>query len=113
MKFAGTPHAERIRLARGPKAAKELGRTRELPLRPDWESVKDEVMRRALEAKFAAHPGLRAQLLATGEETLVESSPSDFYWGCGSDGTGQSRLGQLLMELRASLARESSGRRAP
>jgi hypothetical protein len=35
---------------------------------------------------------------------LVESSPHDFFWGRGVDGTGENQLGVLLMRLRSELA---------
>jgi ribA/ribD-fused uncharacterized protein len=103
-KFPSQPaYQDKIRQARSPKDAKALGRSRKVPLRPDWEEVKDEVMRRALRAKFLAHPELTALLLETGGRELIENAPSDYYWGCGRTGTGQNRLGSLLMELRAAL----------
>src|SRR4051812_29143759 len=61
-KFAGTEHAERVRMAPTPKRAAEIGRERTRPLRPDWEAVKDDLMRRAVLAKFQAHPKLRELL---------------------------------------------------
>jgi len=42
--------------------------------------------------------------LGTGDAELVEHSHNDRYWADGGDGSGQNRLGQLLMELRAQLA---------
>lgn len=102
-KFAGTEHAEAVRRARTPKEAAELGRDRRRPLRADWEQVKDDVMRAAVRAKFRAHADLRAELLATGDEELVENAPGDYYWGCGADGSGRNMLGRILMELRAEL----------
>ena len=93
----------RVRDARAPKIAAEIGRDRSLPLRPDWETVKDDAMRRALRAKFAAHDDIRAVLLDTGDEEIVENAPGDFYWGVGRDGTGKNKLGVLLMELRSEL----------
>jgi ribA/ribD-fused uncharacterized protein len=102
-KFVGTPHAEEIRQARTPKEAAEMGRERHRPLRPDWEAVKDDVMRRAVRRKFEAHAGIRAVLLGTGDEELVEATSGDYYWGCGTNGTGKNRLGQILMDLRALL----------
>jgi ribA/ribD-fused uncharacterized protein len=103
-KFPSHPdYQERIRLARTPRDAKRLGRSRQVPLRADWEAVKDDVMRQALRAKFLAHPELTALLLATGERELVENAPTDYYWGRGRTGTGKNRLGSLLMELRALL----------
>ena len=100
-KFAGTDHEETIRQAKSPMIAARLGRSRAHPLRPDWETVKDNVMREALWAKFTQHPNLKSLLLATGEAELVEHTGNDAYWADGGDGTGKNRLGQLLMELRA------------
>ena len=102
-KFIGTPHYEAVRDAKSPKDAANMGRERSRPLRPDWEEVKEDVMRRALAAKFAAHPELRQRLLETGDAPLVENAPGDRYWGCGADGTGKNRLGHLLVELRSNL----------
>ncbi|WP_437818251.1 NADAR family protein [Sorangium sp. So ce1078] len=102
-KFAGTEHEERVRLAWTPRLAKEMGRDRRLPLRLDWESVKDDVMRRAVLRKFETHAEIRDVLLATGDEEIVESSPGDYYWGCGADGTGRNMLGKILMETRRAL----------
>jgi hypothetical protein len=39
-------------------------------------------------------------LLDTGEELIVEDSPTDYYWGCGQEKTGQNQLGQILMNVR-------------
>ncbi|WP_437290527.1 NADAR family protein [Sorangium sp. So ce406] len=102
-RFAGTEHEERVRLAATPRLAKEMGRDRRLPLRTDWESVKDDVMRRAVLRKFETHADIREILLATGDEEIVESSPSDYYWGCGAEGVGRNMLGKILMETRALL----------
>ena len=108
-KFAGTPHVEEVRRAQSPKQAAMRGRSRARPLRADWEQVKDEVMRRGVLRKFEAHADLRAVLLGTDDEEIVENAPGDYYWGCGSDGSGKNRLGQILMEVRALLReREAS-----
>ena len=37
------------------------------------------------------------------EKELIESSPYDYYWGCGGDGSGKNRLGKILMEVRTFL----------
>src|ERR1043166_6914234 len=102
-KFAGTPHEEALRLAKSPMIAARMGRSRERPLRPDWESVKDEIMREVLRAKFTQHPGLQSLLLQTGDAEIIEHTKNDRYWGDGENGTGKNRLGQLLMELRGQL----------
>src|SRR5215203_4642079 len=51
-KFAGNPDAEEVRKAKTPKEAANRGRERKRPLRRDWESVKDNVMRKAVRKKF-------------------------------------------------------------
>lgn len=99
-KFVGTPHADQIRQVKNPKDAANMGRDRKRPLRGDWETVKDDIMRRAVLQKFQTHADIREILLATGDEEIVENAPHDFYWGCGKDGTGKNKLGQILMEVR-------------
>ena len=109
-KFAGTEHEETVRLAKSPGRAARMGRSRQRPLRAEWESVKDDVMREALLAKFTQHAVLRALLLSTGDAVLVEQTTNDRYWADGGDGSGRNRLGQLLMELRDQLRREADSR---
>ena len=102
-KFAGTEFEEEIRRAKSPMIAARMGRDRSKPLRADWERVKDEVMRRAVLAKFTQHEELRDILLATGDATLVEHTRNDSYWGDGGDGRGRNMLGRLLAGVRDGL----------
>ena len=80
-KFPGTEHEEAVRQAQSPMIAARMGRSRQRPLRPDWEGVKDDVMREALAAKFTQHPELRSLLLATGDAVIIEHTKNDNYWG--------------------------------
>jgi ribA/ribD-fused uncharacterized protein len=109
-KFRDTPHEDVIRLERTPREAADRGRERSRPLRGDRENVKDDVMRRAVLAKFTAHPPSKALLLSTGDEPIVENAPGDYYWGCGANGTGANMLGIILMETRAILRADVGGR---
>jgi ribA/ribD-fused uncharacterized protein len=102
-KFAGTPHVEAIRQAPSPMVAARMGRSRARPLRPDWDQVKDEIMLRAVRAKFVQHADLAALLLSTGDALIVEHALRDRYWGAGADGSGANKLGQILMTVRAEL----------
>ena len=102
-KFAGTEHEEKVRKCKTPAVAAGMGRDRKLPLRRDWEGVKEAVMLAALRAKFAQHADLKATLLGTGDAVLVEHTARDAYWGDGGDGSGKNRLGRLLMQLRGEL----------
>lgn len=107
-KFAGTPYAELVRLAETPMDAAEIGRNRQYPLRPDWGKVKDEIMFRAVLRKFQTHADIREILLSTGEEEIVEKTTHDYYWGCGTEGTGKNMLGQILVSVRTLLREEAS-----
>lgn len=103
-KFHDAAYRDLIRRALRPKQAKALGMTRTFPLRPDWEEIKDDVMLRAVRAKFRTHAEPRRLLLSTGESLIVENAPMDAYWGCGPDGLGLNRLGQILMKVRSELS---------
>lgn len=102
-KVAGTEREEAIRHAPSPMIAARMGRSREYPIRADWERVKDDVMYRAVMAKFTQHPVLTELLLATGDAEIIEHTENDSYWGDGGDGTGRNRLGQVLMRVRREL----------
>lgn len=108
-KFTDAAYQERIRQNKSPMIAARMGRSRKQPLRSDWESVKVQIMRTALEAKFTQHEDLQQILLSTREATLVEHTERDSYWGDGGDGSGKNMLGRLLMEIRNRLAGEDSG----
>ena len=103
MKFEDAAYREKIRVAKTPAQAAKLGRSRSVALRDDWEDVKDEVMKTAVRKKFETHPALAKLLLSTGDAEIVENAPGDFYWGCGKDGTGKNRLGEILMLVRRKL----------
>lgn len=102
-KFEDPAYRSRIRKAKTPMIAAQLGRDRSRKLRRDWESVKVGVMRDAVTAKFTTHPELAALLLSTGDAKLVEHTENDDYWGDGGDGTGKNMLGRILMEVRTKL----------
>ena len=104
-KFLAAEHQLAIRKAKGPMRAAKMGRDRKRPLRRDWERVKDDVMYRALRAKFTQHEELRALLLGTGEAKLIEHTRNDRYWADGGDDSGKNMLGVLLMRLRRELSR--------
>ncbi|HWQ66459.1 MAG TPA: NADAR family protein [Methanospirillum sp.] len=100
-KVLGSDLYEQVRLAESPAQAKRIAHSDKNLKRNDWPEVKVEIMRRAVMKKFETHKDLMEELLGTGEEELVEGSKTDLFWGCGSDGTGQNRLGKILMEIRA------------
>jgi len=90
----------RKRILNAPTAgiAKRLGS--KAPLRKDWDTIKISVMRNLVRDKFKYNRVLRAKLLETGNEELVEGNWwGDTYWGrC--EGDGNNYLGIILMALR-------------
>ncbi|XP_057476743.1 riboflavin biosynthesis protein PYRR, chloroplastic [Actinidia eriantha] len=103
---------EDIRSAKSPEEAARMGRKMERQ-RPDlvrshWESVKIDVMYRALKCKFSIYPHLNSMLLSTTGSVLVEASPHDLFWGGGREGEGLNYLGRLLMQLRSEFLDDSS-----
>lgn len=99
-KFLDDKIQEEIRREKSPMIAARMGRDRNKPLRPDWETVKDEIMMHAVRAKFTQHADIRATLLSTGNANLIEHTANDRYWADGGDGSGRNRLGELLMQIR-------------
>ncbi|MDZ8188824.1 MAG: NADAR domain-containing protein [Nostoc sp. ChiSLP02] len=102
-KFVGTKDAviiPFIHAAATPEEAAALGRCSTRQLRRDWDLVKTEVMREAVLKKFLTHTDIQEVLLRTGDEMLVENSPTDYFWGCGANKTGQNHLGKILISVR-------------
>lgn len=102
-KFYNTKFEEIIRMMNNPMKAAEMGRNRNLPLRKDWEQVKDTIMKKAVFAKFSQNKEICDVLLSSGAEKIVENTINDYYWGCGKDGTGKNMLGIIIMQVRKDL----------
>ncbi len=108
-KFTNDPEwMEAIRTVSPPYNAWRMGRCPKHTRRADWDAVKDTVMLRAVRAKFDQHLNLQHALLGTGAAILVEHSPLDSYWGDGGDGSGENRLGKILMQVRAELGQRQA-----
>ena len=71
-----------------------------------WGNVRFQVMRKALDAKFAPGTQLASKLLSTEGRVLVEKTygrrDKEVAWGA-DDGFGQNHLGRMLMVVRDSL----------
>lgn len=64
---------------------------------------KDQLMEQIFKAKLEQHSDVRQVLLVTGNRSLIKVYPTDWYWGTGSDGSGQNKMGELWMRLRSEL----------
>lgn len=108
-KFVGTPYYNHIRKLSFPRDAFKISRDPVVSrwVRGDWNSVKDDVMLKALRVKFE-DPTLKHKLLSTKSKKLVEHTANDSYWGDGGNGRGMNKLGELLMRVRDELMSSES-----
>lgn len=106
-KLTAPEHKRLIANEDSPGKAKRMGRS--LPIRPDWEDVRLDVMLDVLRLKFGQNLPLAEMLLSTGDALLVEGNRwHDNFWGncsCGrcSDIPGLNHLGRALMQVREEL----------
>ena len=86
-----------------PNEGKALGR--KVPLRKDWDLVKDDIMYNVIKCKFTQNEDLKQRLLDTGDEELQEGNTwYDTYWGMDiHTGRGYNMLGKILMRVREEL----------
>lgn len=79
-----------------------------------WDSCKEAVMLKGLQAKFEQNEKLKQELLATGDAILAECAQKDLIWGIGlrmnskdrffpERWKGQNLLGKILMTVRENL----------
>lgn len=102
-KFDNPENQEYIRCCATPILAKRTAYDLAHQHRPDWVSIRENIMLTALRAKFKQHPDLSKKLLSTGDRYLMEFTDSDEFWGDAGDGSGQNRLGHLLMQVRTEI----------
>lgn len=86
--------------AETPGEAKKRGQ--KCSLRPEWETIKLDVMLDLLRQKFK-QPDFKRALLNTGDAELIERNTwKDVFWGV-CNGKGENHLGKLLMKVREEL----------
>lgn len=70
----------------------------------NWDSLKIEVMRECINQKFNQEP-YKTLLIETGDVFIQEGNFwGDTFWGVDlNTKTGENRLGEMIMEIRAKL----------
>jgi ribA/ribD-fused uncharacterized protein len=112
--FGDAEMREQILSTGSPGQAKKLGRKVRGFDEDTWVRERFELVVRGNVAKFGQHEELRASLLETGDQVLVEASPRDRIWGIGLSAAhaharipahwrGKNLLGFALMEARRQL----------
>lgn len=115
--FGDAEACARILQATAPLACKRIGRQVRGFDEARWREHRFALVTVGNIAKFEQDPRLAAYLRATGDEILVEASPSDCIWGIGYGRErpeaqdplrwrGQNLLGFALMRARATLCGE-------
>ena len=105
-KFHGTKFEylmAQIQSAPTPELAAKIGRNPAHQIHADWNLCKCEIMYRAVWQKFSSHPDIQQILIDTLDAEIIEDSPGDYFWGCGTERTGANHLGQILMRVRADI----------
>ncbi|MCR5566469.1 MAG: NADAR family protein [Clostridiales bacterium] len=110
--------AKQILSTDDPAECKQIGRKPFPEFDPHlWDRLSYAVAKRGIKAKFVQNEGIQNQLLETGNELLVECSPTDCKWGIGLDicdpdrlvvskWRGDNLLGRILMEIREEIRLE-------
>ena len=104
MKFYGTPYFHQVGMLPSPRDAFSFSRKPQVMkwTHPRWHSIKLIVMLNVLRAKFRINHFAQI-LLRTGDAWLIEHTKIDKFWGDGGDGSGENKLGILLMQVRSEL----------
>lgn len=112
--FGDDEIAEKIMKSRNLSEIKRLGRQVARYNENLWKTIRPQVMRRGLRAKFQQNPELLLALLGTGNAILAECAPRDAIWGIGlgvddprcddtKEWRGRNLLGRALMRVREDL----------
>jgi ribA/ribD-fused uncharacterized protein len=109
--FGDEEAASKILTAGSPKQVKQFGREVRGFDEAKWDREKRRIVTDGCQHKFGQNAALRAFLLSTGDQVLVEASPVDRVWGVGLAADddraanpllwrGDNLLGFALMEAR-------------
>jgi ribA/ribD-fused uncharacterized protein len=112
--FGDSEMLKQILAEPAPDKVKRLGRKVSGIDTATWNAHKYAFVREGNLHKFSQHPAMKAFLLSTGEQVIVEASPYDTIWGIGlganapealdpREWRGENLLGFALMEVRDQL----------
>jgi len=105
-KFDDANLREKIRLAHSPQEAYDIAHSNEKKVREVWNDEKVSIMEEIVRAKLMQHPLIQKKLLEMSNQPIVEDSPTDSFWGWGSNKNGKNHLGKIWMKLRKELQTE-------
>ena len=112
--FGDLEIADKIMASKDLPEIKKLGRSVAHYNDVLWKTIRVQIMRRGIRAKFQQNPELLYNLLGTGSALMAECAPRDLVWGIGLDiedarssdpkeWKGRNQLGRTLMRVREDL----------
>ena len=115
MLFNDLECAHKIMKSTSPREMKDLGKRVKNFDQAKWHDEAKDLVQVGLLEKFKQNDNLKQFLLKTKDNILLEASPTDVFWGIGKhmydehlmdskDSWGKNTLGQILMNIRSSLA---------
>lgn len=105
MKFyASDKRFDIIRNLKNPDEARLITKTTEYKInrRADFDKNKFKIMEDGLRAKFMQNPDAAEMLKSTGNAVLIKSCQVCYKCGFG-EGSGENRMGKILMQIRQEL----------
>jgi ribA/ribD-fused uncharacterized protein len=96
-------YADKMLAQKNPALLTGMLKSKDHVAHADWDTVQNELLQTALQAKFK-NAELRQTLLKTDGKRIEFESATDSYFGIGADGNGANTLGKALATLRVSLA---------
>ena len=103
-------YAEQIENAQNATEAKNLAK-KLLPYKSGWRLQKVAIVKDIVKARYKQSPSFAKALHGSGDSVLVHNVP-DSFWGCGKDGNGANKYGDILTELRNTSSLSSHGAKA-
>lgn len=108
-KFENQDIKKEVQQARSSFRAKAVSHKHEERFqKQNWNDIKISVMEAILRCKLDQHEDVREALIQSGDAEIVENSQDDYFWGCGTDGTGRNEMGKVWMHIREELASHKS-----
>lgn len=102
-KFPQGEYRQRIVAAATAEQAYALGNSWWRRKRSDFKAQRKTLMTRALYSKAIQNAVITAELLATGDQLILENSAYQHYWGIGRDQRGENHLGKIWLDIRSKL----------
>ncbi len=102
-KFSDSEIKEKILSARSGYEAKKIASENAHKVLENWQDISIQTMEGILRKKLEQHPHIKDKLMETRDREIIESSPTDAFWGWGPEKTGSNHHGKIWMKLRVEL----------